>query len=124
MMMNTNIKIIKGTVIKDSRINEIKRDMSPLDRIMEGEITIDRMNRNTLVINKTMVTLETAETEENMAENENKKSLKTWMKTNMETNKTIIKIIRMMSTMKTIKTSCEDHPKLANGKIRLKVKAT
>ena len=124
MMMNTNIKIIKGMVIKDSRINEIKRDMSPLDRIMEGEITIDRMNRNTLVINKTMVTLETAETEENMAENENKKSLKTWMMTNMETNKTTIKIIRMMSTMKTIKTSCEDQPKLANGKIRLKVKAT
>ena len=127
MMMNMTIKKIKGTVIKDRKINEIMLDMiSSLarDRVAIREKT-SRMNRSTLGKNiKTTVTVGTKEAMPDNDKNKNK-TLKAWTKTNTVTKKTTIQINNSSNkpNMRT-KTSFEDHLVPANGKNQSKEKVT
>ena len=126
MMMNMIIKKIKGTVIKDRKINEIMLDMiSSLtrDRVAIRVTTESRMNRSTLGKNIKTTTVTVGTTKEAMPDNDKNKTLKAWMKTNTVTKKTIIQINNSSNkpNMRT-KISFEDLLVPANGKNQSKEK--
>ena len=122
MMMNMNIKKIKGMVIKDRMIHDIMLDMIRIlpDRIGLRVSTSLRMKRSTLGKNiKTTVTLET---EEAMLEiNENKNTLKARTKTITVTKKTNIQF-NSISKNYAMMTISGDKANQLNGKTQSKEK--
>ena len=122
MMMNMNIKKIKGMVIKDRMIHDIMLDMIRIlpDRIGLRVSTSLRMKRSTL--GKNIKTTVTVETEEAMLEiNENKNTLKARTKTITVTKKTNIQFNSISKNYAMI-TISGDKANQLNGKTQSKEK--
>ena len=122
MMMNMNIKKIKGMVIKDRMIHDIMLDMIRIlpDRIGLRVSTSLRMKRSTH--GKNIKTTVTVETEEAMLEiNENKNTLKARTKTITVTKKTNIQF-NSISKNYAMMTISGDKANQLNGKTQSKEK--